>query len=427
MTYLLLDFGASRVKSGVYETAAGVVNDVRATTSCEPCANESGRYEVSVADLARQFRTIVDSYRREYILDGIMICSEMHGFAVIGDSGKFLGNYISWRDSRDAHAGGGVFSALKKIMPPDEYLKTTGMLCSPTLPLVNLISFMKTQNVSKARVVALPELLAVANGSFFNLSHSSMAAGLGVYDIHAKSFSEKLVSFAEEQTGTALAFGNVTDDVVVAGEYDGIPIYSGIGDLQAAVYGAGNGPDTISVNLGTGSQVSLVDGKSSNDNLEVRPFLNGLMMQTITHIPSGRMLNCYVGFLNDVAPLRDVWGLLATVTNTEMTAAQLDFGLGVFPGAWGGSGSGGIVGIMEGRLTLRNYIASLLKAYVGQYAKAISAFGDVRGRRIVLSGGIAAKLPVVGERLSMLTGLNVHFSQNSEETLDGLARLVDVL
>lgn len=63
--------------------------------------------------------------------------------------------------------------------------------------------------------------------------------------------------------------------------------------------------------------------------MEQRPFLDEQTLSIITHIPSGRALNCYVEFLHSVIKFRE--------------------------------GGGSISKIMENKFTLENYTASLLK------------------------------------------------------------------
>ena len=70
-----------------------------------------------------------------------------------------------------------------------------------------------------------------------------------------------------------------------------VPIYVGIGDHQCSLLGAGLVErHTLSINLGTGAQVSTLEDKWTPQEAETRPYFSGQMLNTITHIPGGRAL-----------------------------------------------------------------------------------------------------------------------------------------
>ena len=48
--------------------------------------------------------------------------------------------------------------------------------------------------------------------------------------------------------------------------------------------------DCVSLNLGTGSQLAILDRALDDDAVERRPYFDGAMLQAITHIPAGRAL-----------------------------------------------------------------------------------------------------------------------------------------
>ena len=153
------------------------------------------------------------------------------------------------------------------------------------------------------------------------------------------------------------------------------------------------------------------------------------MLHAITHIPGGRALATFVGFLEDAAraggaPAPDFWRELAALDAADLASASLDVDLAVFQGAWGYADGGGLGRIEDGTLTVRNYLASVLRAFVAQYAALLPRLDSGRRLdRIVLSGGLARRLPALPGLLAAATGYTVTPPTVSDESLLGLRAL----
>jgi hypothetical protein len=153
------------------------------------------------------------------------------------------------------------------------------------------------------------------------------------------------------------------------------------------------------------------------------------MLHAITHIPAGRALAELVGFLEDAAraagaPAPDFWPRLAALDAADLTGATLDVDLAVFSGAWGYRDGGHVARIEEGTLTVQNYLASVLRAFVEQYARLLPRLDpDRRLGRLVLSGGLARRLPLLPRLLEAATGYAVTPPTAIDESLLGLRAL----
>ena len=80
-----------------------------------------------------------------------------------------------------------------------------------------------------------------------------------------------------------------------------------------------------------------------------------------------------------------------------------------------------IDGILEGALEVDNYLASLLRAFVNQYVKAIDLLEPQHHvDRAILSGGIARNLPNLRDLLAWRTGYEVLPATEIDESLLGL-------
>lgn len=93
--------------------------------------------------------------------------------------------------------------------------------------------------------------------------HISDAASFGLFDLKNKTFNYDCNI-------------DVVDGYTVAGAYKNIPVGVAIGDNQASVFSTLQDEDGVLLNVGTGSQVSIVTDKViKGENLEARPYFEG--------------------------------------------------------------------------------------------------------------------------------------------------------
>lgn len=93
--------------------------------------------------------------------------------------------------------------------------------------------------------------------------HASNAASFGLYNAEGKRFC---YDYSPE----------IADDFEVLGYFRDIPVSVAIGDNQASVFSTLANEENILINIGTGSQVSLIsDSPVSAEGIECRPYFNG--------------------------------------------------------------------------------------------------------------------------------------------------------
>lgn len=426
-SYLLIDFGASRIKSALL--VDGKISDVQSHDSIEPCVLEDKKFEVDILKIKEKFLNIAKNYYDKVKFEGIFICSEMHGFALLNEKNEPISNYISWKDERCTNKIDDVSSLdLLKTKLGKTFFEKTGMNPRACYPIFNLFHMIRENKIKKAKIVSLPEWLCCCSDNSLNVAHCTMSAGLGFYNIISNTFDEELIK-AVAGENVELSFNKPSQKVEIGGyltlDEMNIPIYTGVGDHQCAVLGAGNDENSISVNLGTGSQVAMIN--LDNKICEKRPYFNEETLSVITHIPSGRALNQYVGFLENINPDKNFWQELDKISLEEIKNSTLEFDLAIFTSAWGYTNGGSIKGISEKDFDLTNYLASLLKSYILQYKKAIEFLKpSSKFDKIILSGGVANKLPIIKDYLKEIMEYNVVLSGNKfDETFVGLKKLVE--
>lgn len=127
--------------------------------------------------------------------------------------------------------------------------------------------------------------------------HASDAASFGCYDLKTNKF---LYDFKAE----------VTSDYRIAGYYKGIPVSVGIGDNQASVFSTLASDNDVLINVGTGSQISVISDKIvCADGIETRPYFDNKYLVVGAALCGGRaysiLKNFYSSVLSYVKPLDD--------------------------------------------------------------------------------------------------------------------------
>lgn len=433
--FLLLDFGATRVKSAITNVDDGSISHIKDFPALQNCSKTQNHHEISLNDLKEQFLSICSLYynQLEIKFEGIVICSQMHGFAVLDKNNNPVTEYISWKDERSLEIvdNTNTFSLITEQITG--FKKITGMIPRPGLPFMNLIHFAKLSSYSNDyKIITIPDWLSLSSNDSTQISHETMIAGLGFYDINKKQLSEELIYTAKELAHIDIYTNDITQNITVSGywhvESKKIPIYTGVGDHQCAVLGAYNIPEeTISINIGTGSQIAVIDKKVLT--AELRPYFDSSRLATITHIPAGRVISEFLRFIEDICKNCtnqeiDSWKIMANLEKNEILNSTLYFDLATFNSAWNYKGGGSISGISGNNLNLKNYLTSLIRCFTEQFLSVIKIIDPKQElETCIISGGIPKRLPVLAEIISDKSGYNVISTANIDETLIGLRTL----
>lgn len=120
------------------------------------------------------------------------------------------------------------------------------------------------------------------------LMHSSDAASFGCFDLTEKKFDYDCNV-------------DITADYTIAGTYRGIPVSVAIGDNQASVFSTLADENNILLNVGTGSQVSVVsDTPVVAENIETRPYFDGKYLIVGAALCGGRAYSILKNFYSEV-------------------------------------------------------------------------------------------------------------------------------
>ncbi|MEE3233496.1 MAG: FGGY family carbohydrate kinase [Candidatus Latescibacterota bacterium] len=425
-SFLLIDFGTTSTKSIILNINTGNFSNPLSHTALKNCAKKPGHHEFDMHEVKKRFEDICHHNYAKSPFSGIIICSEMHGFAVLDSNDNPITNYISWKDERALEKDDEINSAFTDVCNfwKDDFKTITGMKPRPGFMPMSLLHMARTKKFpNNIRIVDLPGWLSRSTGFATGHTHRSMLAGLGVYDVKNDKIAEDLVSWLAENIRTDINLDIPAEVTTVSGYWNKVPIYVGLGDHQCSLLGAGLvDSQTLSINIGTGAQISALDPVVFPEEAELRPFLSDLHLRTITHIPGGRALSTYVNFIQQLVGTNlDIWEDLSCLNAEDISDGSLLFHLGIFPGARGYIDGGSIRHINEETFDKENYLRSLLRSFAEQYIEITKLFDpETSYGRLIVSGGIARRLPSLLEFMQERTNYHIIGATDLDESLIGL-------
>lgn len=390
--------------------------------------------EVEVGLIVKAVGNILrDLCKDETDVRGIFVCGQMHGLVFSDVRGQALTDFISWQDRRalETHPSGRgtYFDLLYDRITSDERV-ALGNELRPGLPLCLLWVLSENGALPKERCfpVSLPDFVAAHLCGTEPRTESTNASAHGALEIASRAWHVDVIArlgFDRLAWPTLQEFFEPVGTLRV-GRSD-IPCYTPVGDQQAALAGAGIEEGELSVNVGTGSQVSMLSDKVRSGDHQSRPYFDGLFLDTVTHIPAGRALNALVRLLIELAEsegvrIADPWFHIArAVDRTRFT--DIEIALDFFPGVFGSEGR--IEHIHEENLTVGNLFRAAFERMAENYGKAAEIVSGGRPySSAVFSGGLVRKLPELRDVIVRRLGLsNWRICPTEEESLLGLLAL----
>ncbi len=437
MEFIGLDLGTSFVKSAVLDLEGNAIRAIRKTKPADflPNANplvrelDVDRIVDCVADL------IAERIDESVDVRGVVFSTQMHGFVLTDLAGNLLTDYVTWLDERATEPVPGgeetyLDLAVRRTDPGD--VVKSGMRMKPGLPIGNLFHWMM-HNAPEGRIrchTLGDYVISKLTGSP-SLCHPTNGAATGIMDLDKGSWNEGIVRSLGFEN---IEFPGIVEEGTCCGIFRlrgrDIPLYVAMGDHQCALLGAMIRPGTdISINIGTGSQLSILGDVPRYGDHETRPFFANRYLKSITHIPAGRALDVLVRFFLDagkkVYGLRnvdegEVWkNILESLNGMRRTDLKLD--ISFFKGSvlpYGGA----ISNINESNFYVEHLFLGAFRNMAENYRSLfprISA-GEDRLERIVVSGGVGRRSPLLRDLISEAFGLPVELSLCEEEALAGL-------
>lgn len=383
---LLIDFGATRIKSAILDLDEGsyevnhisegssVIGQIIPTRFFTDALLEHIACSTQVAKIA-----------------AIVMCCEMHGFARPKGKTSSDREYISWRYSTDSQED------TIRNLNGSNYKEVSGLRPRRGLPAVTLLAETATiddKYIKKKDISFLPDEICRQLGGSRNIAHVTLAHASGFFARNNNPISDfglDKFTIPEASTDDLVELGYVTV------EEKNIPCFGGYGDLQASMFGAAPERHDWIINLGTGSQ--LISAMTpQGQGFELRKYFQEKEIHCVTHIPAGRALNLLAKFFQEIRQEQSMdyfWDMLASAAPSSPPENAPIFDFAIFREALGYETGGEIRGIHEDALDVRHFFAGLLNSFLNQYLKLMLAEDHKRERQVVLAGNMAKKLPNV--------------------------------
>ena len=431
MRLLALDLGTTFIKGAVLDLEYLHLRHIRRQPFPKPVANLPPLfYEVDPQTLVTTVRRLLSELLTHAPdSNGLVMCTQMHGMVLCTATGEARSNAITWQDQRSLTphpAGGGTHLArlLAEITP--EQRQQTGNEVQPSRPLSYLYWMKVNGQLPQDEVIPA----AIADFVIANLAGSTPTIELTNAGAHGATNLETMqwhttmlarLGLHNLQWPEIRPFGEPVATVTIDGH--NLPCYAPVGDHQCAVVGALLAPDELSLNISTGSQVSLITPQLALGDYQTRPFFDGRFLNTITGIPAGRALNHLVNLLTELAqlqgkPLDDPWPQIAEAA-ARVQGSDLAVNLSFFDSVGGSSGA--ITNIREDNLTVGHLFHGAFQSMAGNYYRsALRLAPEQPWRQLVFSGGLAQKIEVLQKLIQQQFNRPTRLCPSSEDTLLGL-------
>ena len=427
MAVLALDLGTTKICALVMDEESGAILErLYADSVFLPAANYWDRRQ-DPQQIFNIVRELVSQLIKKYqTFRCIGLTNQMHGILYIDSSGNALSPLYTWQDlsaSLDMENGESYAGYLKKFS------------CGPIAPGYGLATCFyhlsaKQIPAGAVKICTIGDYIAMKLcNSAQPVMHATNAGGWGFFDLRQFSFDEKNMELAGLDPSL---LPRTVSGVEVVGEYSGsIPVCVSIGDNQASFLGSvQDSQGSIAINIGTGSQISLVSSTPENPgSLEVRPFFEGRYLLVGASLCGGRAYAILEGFFRQVlsmsgyqneASLYEVMNALAAETKeSALTVNTLFAGSRTDP-----SVRGSILNISEDNFTPANLVTGFLNGIVQElynlYLPHKEKEGAVHERLIGAGNGIRKGRPLQ-RILSEKFGMPLEIPLYQEEAAYGAA------
>ena len=428
MSILAIDIGSSSIKGAVVEPAASAIGAMVRRPFPEPVAGlPSGQFEVDPAAVVSAVRQVIDDLASAANAEAVLLCGQMGGVILADGANRPLTNYLSWRDQRTLAphpAGGSYLDELRRRWNGEEF-RELGSELKPGSATSLLFWLAENRQLPPgATPLTLGDfvLTQVAGAA----PHTEPTQSIGTLNLITGTWH--LPAFITLGLG-GLCWPTLVDchqpvGSIRCGNRE-IPCYPVVGDQQAALRGVELAEEELSLNISTGSQISLLSSELRLGDYQTRPYFGGRYLNTITHLPAGRSLNVLVDLLTDLASaqgvrLADPWEYIARAA-AEAADSDLLVDLAFFAGPLGDRGR--IDRITLENLTVGNLFRNAFRSMTENYWKCATRLSPNRAwQRAVLSGGLTQKVPILRQFLAERFG-RCRECAAGEDVLLGLAGL----
>ena len=435
MRYIGIDLGTSFIKGAILNLETLSVASARYISCPSPLPGlPSLHTEFDPENFVTATRQLIELLLAEAPdCQGVLMCGQMGGLVLVSPHGEALSNYISWLDKRllGPHpAGQGSFyDALLARLTPNDWV-ALGREIRPGTPLSYLFWFTENpESPSIPGVATLPDFVLARLCGVPPATHLSNAVGaihLQTWDWHYPLFER--LGFGGVRWPVLREINEPVGETWVSGRQ--LLCYPPVGDHPCALAGALLDFGELSLNISTGSQVSLRSKDAKPGDYQTIPFFDGQFLHRVSNLPAGRALAALVRLLSELAEaegivLSDPWKYIAKAAAAK-SASEVRANLAFFPTPLGDSGS--LTHLREENLTVGDlFRAAFVNMAENYFASALRLSSAQTWRRIVFSGGLVQKLELLRGLIAEKFQREYRLCPAIDDTLQGLLVLALVV
>ncbi len=353
----------------------------------------------------------------------IGLTGQMHGIVYIDSDGKPISDLMNWQDKR-------ADIPLENKKTTCELIKDiTGDRISTGYGLATHYYNMKRGLVPDKAVCfcSIMDLFGMKIcGLKKPLIHTTVAGSFGLFDVKNGVFKYdklKLLGIDEE------FLPRVTDESLIIGKCNGIPVSVALGDNQASFLGSvSENEDSILVNIGTGSQVSAVsDYRELSDEVELRPFIDGKYLMCGSALCGGFAYSMVEQFFRSYAVSAGLadepqYKIINQLAHDAYESGEkgLDVDVSFFGTRNNPDKRGAVNNIDRQNFNPSALVLGVLRGMCNELYDLYESFGEMKSH-IVASGGAVKKNIVLQNLLSERFGMSVSLNNVDEEAATGVA------
>lgn len=415
---LLVDLGATYVKAAVLHPDDGIVGE--RTCPFPPFTSLDGPHRT--VDPATVLAAVEAAIHSVLGLAGrpelILLSGQMHGWTLTDDHNVPHLRLATWQDNRALTLCDGIsfLDRLRATLPPEVW-HAVGNELRPGLPVAGVYATDLTALDGPLRLHSLLSWVAASlteNAKF--LQHATDAAASGMYDLRAGAWSQEIANVIG---GHRLSLPEVTAVPTVVGVHrgSGAAVVTPVGDQQAALLGAGIDAGVTAFNISTGGQVARLGDGHAGDQCQTRPYFDGRLLHTKTHLPAGRALTRGVALLSRGRADEEAWRWAA-----EAAAAPGRSGMLRAQPTFAGPGGGGWSGITEAD-SAEDLLRALVASVAAPYVDGAADVGFQPGDELLFCGGVAQRFGPLRDAIRAGLGRPARVAAGGDMALRGLAVL----
>ena len=330
-------------------------------------------------------------------IQGLSLTGQMHGALLVDCKLRPLSRLITWQDTRALPLLSQIGARLEDIHP-----EARGCYVNSGYMAATLYWFCQTQTLPESAYRACfihDWVRSCLTQERRVITDPTNAASSGVFDLRAGDWDWEAIEALGIPTRL---FPPVKASTDLAGHTpDGIPVRCGLGDNQASVLGScatGQETDCAVLNLGTGSQLSLVvdDLEEWREPNELRPYPGGKYL-LVGASPNGGAVYALVGdFLRAVLDRQgeclseeQLFTLMNRLAaDAPPGAAGLKFNPFFYPERGRAAETASLTGLTDSNFSPANMTRALLEGVIGILYSMYCGMGKARSRIVGAGNGI---------------------------------------